>query len=473
MEDGWRSSAHGDQHLSDDADFTPQSNVDPDADLEHIPTPLSDSTAPTSTHASQDACSLDEEPTFTRRPRPFSLYYSASSIDQSEPSLQAITRRKRPESLMMALTGDKPADDSRPARSTTWFSPRSPAAVERAAAADATSRKTRGNQGPASTPVSPGRPKVASPSRFSFFTSPRITALKTAVSSSPSSPQDDELINLDVDAALFPTGTPADGDAFSPAAFKNLHMNATGLLRRFQIAYKQRVTTVHELKADLEAHQDEKSENETRIRHLKMQLEDMARKAAENEDAMRTLVEELTKEKKLRMRERNLSAVSEDLGVEEDQLRMARRRSGGTTKSDSGFDTDEDSIEEASVFSRCRSPTLTASTVDVTSLENMPPPPPPPSHTKPPMPSPTRTSRQPPPQMSTIQKLFKGMGSEAPGQEDAHGLDRCRNCHGQDASVAWDTVGLLRDENRSLKQRMGDLETAVEDALDAVNGIRL
>jgi hypothetical protein len=32
---------------------------------------------------------------------------------------------------------------------------------------------------------------------------------------------------------------------------------------------------------------------------------------------------------------------------------------------------------------------------------------------------------------------------------------------------------LLQDENRGLKQRVGDLETAVEGALDAVNGLVL
>jgi hypothetical protein len=49
----------------------------------------------------------------------------------------------------------------------------------------------------------------------------------------------------------------------------------------------------------------------------------------------------------------------------------------------------------------------------------------------------------------------------------------CRNCRGGQASVAWDTVGLLRAENKGLKERMANLETAVEGALDLVNGLRL
>jgi hypothetical protein len=49
----------------------------------------------------------------------------------------------------------------------------------------------------------------------------------------------------------------------------------------------------------------------------------------------------------------------------------------------------------------------------------------------------------------------------------------CENCRGKDASVAWDAVGLLRAENKGLKDRVGTLEGAVEGALDLVVGLRL
>jgi cell division septum initiation protein DivIVA len=39
--------------------------------------------------------------------------------------------------------------------------------------------------------------------------------------------------------------------------------------------------------------------------------------------------------------------------------------------------------------------------------------------------------------------------------------------------MAWDTVNLLKDENKGLKDRVEELETAVEGALDVVNGIGL
>lgn len=310
-----------------------------------------------------------------------------------------------------------------------------------------------------------------------------MSALKGLATSSVTVPQDDELINLDIEAALFPSGVPAEGDAFSPAAFKNLHMNAAGVLRKFQAAYQDRTMAFQELKAEQEARDDEKIEVATRTQHLKMQLEGMAQKAAKNEAIMQALMEELNKEKKLRMEERqarernfissNVSTVSEDLGAEEDQRRRDRRGSGETSKSDLSSDMDEESIEEASVFSRSRSPTFTASISDASPMETMPPPLPPSQHTQPTTLVPPRAARQPQPQMSTFQKLFKGISTEAPKEGDPRGASSCRNCQGQDASVAWDTASLLRDENRGLKQRVGELETAVDEALDAVIGFGL
>ena len=71
--------------------------------------------------------------------------------------------------------------------------------------------------------------------------------------------------------------------------------------------------------------------------------------------------------------------------------------------------------------------------------------------------------------MNAFQKLVKGITGEGEGLTTAS----CRRCQGRDAQTAWDTVGLLRDENRGLKERVSELEKCVEGALDAVNGLRL
>ncbi|EGR45984.1 uncharacterized protein TRIREDRAFT_123321 [Trichoderma reesei QM6a] len=332
------------------------------------------------------------------------------------------------------------------------------------------------------TAASPSSPSSVRSSALSFIAS-RMPAMK-ALAPAPVvvSKSDDELLNLNIEASLFPNGAPPDGQAFSPAAFKNLQQTATGLLKKFQTAYHRQAQTIQELMAEKEAQDDEKAEADTRTRHLKMQLEGMAQKLADTEGVMQALMEELNKEKRLRMEERanardkfltpSEGSISEDLCVEEDQQQRKRgwRRSGETSKTDFSFETDEDSVEAASIFSRPRSPTLTALSV-ISDVES-PAPPGPPSRTSTfgggaNGPAPSRVLRgSQPPQMTTFQKLFKGISGD-PNRD----INGCRNCQGQDASIAWDTVGLLKAENKTLKERVSELEVAVEEVLDVVNGV--
>ncbi|EHK45683.1 hypothetical protein TRIATDRAFT_132109 [Trichoderma atroviride IMI 206040] len=307
-------------------------------------------------------------------------------------------------------------------------------------------------------------------SALSFITS-KMPAIKALAPAPVVVPQSDELIGLNIETSLFPKGNPPDGQTFSPAAFMNLQQTATGLLKKYQTAYKRQATTIQEMLAEKEATDDEKAEADTRTRHLKMQLEGMAQKLAETESEMQTLMEELNKEKRLRMEERAAArdkfltpsegSISEDLCVEEDQQRRRGwRRSGETSKTDFSFETDEDSVEAASIFSRPRSPTNTALSI-ISDVEG-PAPSGPPSRTSTFGPNrPVRNSQ--PPQLTTFQKLFK--------IDPDRDIKGCRNCQGQDASIAWDTVGLLKAENKTLKERVSELEEAVEEVLDVVNGV--
>ena len=266
-----------------------------------------------------------------------------------------------------------------------------------------------------------------------------------------------------------------DSATFSPSAFKNLQMVATGMLHKFQDAYTQRTMEVRELRAEQAVQADEQSETETRMQHLKMQLEGMAQKAAEQEEMMQALMSELAREKRLRTELSGSmsggSSISEDLGAEQDQ-RKKWRKSDGTSRSDASYDTEDEDTEEASVFSaRSRSPTIATVMSDLSPLEA---PTSSPSSTKSAsLAAPARTPRSQPTQMTAFQKLFKGLSVENAKDADAIPLSSCRNCQGQDVSVAWDTVSLLKDENRGLKERVGDLEVAVEGALDAVNLVGL
>lgn len=317
-------------------------------------------------------------------------------------------------------------------------------------------------------------------SRFAMFANP-VSAFKERTTPAPQS-EGDELMDLDIQSALLPT-TSADGAAFSPAAFKNLQMTATGLLKKYQEAYRQRTYELRELKAEQDVQAEEVDEADVRARHLKMQLEDMARKAAEQEEQINSLLQELTEEKKLRLEEQNArekaiaasetSTIYEDLGAEEDQNKRHWRRSDATTKSDMSLDTDEESIGDVSVFSRSRSPTVS---ISIAQEENISPIEVPASVPKTYVlgPSylvgPSRPTRSSSSQMGAFQKLFKG-GSSGSQRDDDILLSKCRKC--QDATVAWDTVNLLKYENKGLKERVEELESTVESVLDVVNGLNL
>lgn len=300
-----------------------------------------------------------------------------------------------------------------------------------------------------------------------------MAALK-ALASPAVSPYDDELINMDIEAALFPQGAPTDGEAFSPAAFKNLQQTATGLLQKYQTAYQSRTAECKQLQADKIAVDDEKSEMEMRTQHLKMQLEDMSRKAAETELFMRQLMDELNREKKMRRQaqaiNRNgqlapLDPSTEDLSAEYDQQTKTWRRSIEAYKTDHSSDTDNDSVAESSVFSRCRSPAFTPSLSDVSPGDLAPHRP-----VYPDLTPPAHLVRQSNPVgQNALQRLFKNIAGEAEVQI----LQECGKCRGQDASMAWDTANLMKDENRGLKDRVTELESALEGALDIVNGVGL
>ncbi|KAI6092439.1 hypothetical protein F4821DRAFT_224005 [Hypoxylon rubiginosum] len=380
----------------------------------------------------------------------------------------------RHQSQGMPLTGDTRAGrrpDNSPGRFGGWLSS-TPTSTD--VSPDTTPKSKRSVTAVETTP------KNTTPSRFGFFAS-SMSALTTRLTNQTTplaSPRDvdDELCNMDVEAALYPAQSPSERDTFSPAAYKNLQANAAGLLRRMQDAYRQRTVVLREVQAEREAQREEMEETELRTRNFKSQLESMAAKAAEQELAMQRLVAELHAEKKARQEEQQQQRrmyrdkpqfadgespmITEDLCVDEDEEDQRRRwrKSDGTVRSDLSIDTDAESAESESIFSRSRSPTATAMTSatdgEIPGVRT------PPTLNVPLKPRSTPQHQQ---QLTTFQKLVKGISGE----------DGCSNCRGQDSSVAWDTVSLLRDENRSLKHRVAQLEVVVEGALDVVNGIGL
>ncbi|PQE19549.1 chromosome segregation SMC common bacterial type protein [Rutstroemia sp. NJR-2017a BVV2] len=339
-------------------------------------------------------------------------------------------------------------------------------------------------------------PKPSGSSVFHFFSpkhSPKTVQLPAELNA-------DEYLTLDIQASLFPSG---QVDPFSPAAFKNLLANAEGLLQKLQTAYKLRTIEYHELRAEKEAQAEELEEAEMRAKHLKLQLQDMVKKMNEQDTAIEDMVMQLATEKQTRVEEseriekriQEFVARNEEekrasccsgLGVVggDDELGIAKSKwrksagSGSTSTDLSESDADQDADDDAasgggeSVFSRSRSPTLTVSTVmtrdstpDVPQVtvfgggarqrEKM---------------DVTSNPIVKKPQASALQKILGRATGGSAGV--VGGIETgCANCRGQGASMAWDTVGLLRVENKGLKDRVGELEVAVEGALDLCGGL--
>ncbi|QSZ34930.1 hypothetical protein DSL72_007792 [Monilinia vaccinii-corymbosi] len=477
---------------------------------ESVPLPATTSLTP-----GYNPVSPDEERTSSRHPRTHkrslteSLLSWSTRPDYHSPHQSADnspTEEDQNLENMASLTGDKGghlrvADRSKGGRSG-WFGGSSAAGSEQNESDSKTSfakdpSPNRKLERTGALPV----PEINSPpakstgsSVFGFFSSPKAPAKPIQL---PSDLNNDEYINLDIHSSLFP---PGQSDPFSPAAFKGLLLNAEGLLLKLQTVYKLRTIEYHEMKAEKDAQGEELEEAETRAKHLKLQLEDMAKKFNEQDTAMEELVNQLAGEKQARMEERDQiiaqmkraqeaeriskhrasccsTAGEEDLGLPQDE-RANWRKSAGSTDLSSESDDDTASGGGESVFSRCRSPTFTVSTImtrDSTrdSLRDSIPDISLPLGrvgalqkdaqytSNPTIVVPTK----PKPQTSTFKKIL-GIGSSEPSP-----THECAKCGGLGASMAWDTIGLLRAENKGLKDRVVELEGAVEGALDICGGL--
>ncbi|KAL2109150.1 hypothetical protein VUR80DRAFT_2871 [Thermomyces stellatus] len=344
--------------------------------------------------------------------------------------------------LGMAFTGDSTQRDTRKGRMGSWWT-----------GTDSTTSSSRSSRILTSAPSSrtpaaevaavKGIRKslpVGNPEKNSALSS--ISSMISRFTTPQCIPApDDELRTMDLEAALPTPSSPAP----SPEDYHALHIQALTLLSRFQEAYKSQSAILLDLQAERDAERDEAAQVAARARHLRSQLDDVVARANEHEAAMAAALEELSAEKRARLEVEGKapssegSVVTEDLAVEDDQRRE-------------GDETDEESI-----FSRSRSPPLP---------EGEPGASPPRPRIPPPRTGGPVRKAAPAPRLNAFQKIVRGIAGE-------DGDGRCSNCRGGDVGAAWDTVSLLRDENKGLKQRVGALEEAVQGALDAVNGVGL
>lgn len=308
-----------------------------------------------------------------------------------------------------------------------------------------------------------GTSKPAMARRFSFFPS-KSSLIK---STSPSPDLDDELLDMDINKALFPSG-PADPSA--PAALKNLQQQAESLLSRMQSAYRERTLQVREIAAEKEALAEEALGAETRAQHLKMQLNDMSTKFTEQDQAIMNLVDELAQEKLARREDEDARKRTLRLVEQASPPHTSHGRgSGAYTVSDSGFESEDESTAE-SLFSRgngVHSPTMSMSSVSTTNSPDAYQFPD--GHQLSDTHFSTSTSRA---AQLRAPARHNPKGTSTPYRndqpEETPPPSSCTNCHGGRASEAWSVVGVLQEENRCLKHRVGELEGALDGCLDVV-----
>lgn len=268
------------------------------------------------------------------------------------------------------------------------------------------------------------------PSRFSFF--------RKSTTVSPSSPklgEEDELSQLDVREALFPQGYP---DNLSPATFKNLQLNAEGILRRFQQVHIEQHKSVKTLKASKISQADELEAANTRSEHLKLQLEDMAQKAAEQEKAITDLRAQLASQRAsldshLLTQRQSVRMVQNDDDAPEQQLESNPRSKYRRHRvSDISMSEESELGSYASSVISVFSEALSAAPSNATSVSS-----------------------------PILKSTISGDGGG------------CSKCHGLSANEAWDVVGVMKLESAALKSRISELENAQDEALDFLSGLKL
>ncbi|KAL4935679.1 hypothetical protein BDV06DRAFT_123678 [Aspergillus oleicola] len=290
-------------------------------------------------------------------------------------------------------------------------------------------------------------------------------------------PAEDELLNLDIGAALFPSGSNSLSDQ---EAFESLRNNAENVIQRLQNAYKQRTFALHEVLNEKTEKQEELEETKTRIGHLKLQLDGMAEKVLRQDKAMKAMAEELEQERQLRRREeetcrRSVMLVkpsADDESVSDISIELQapkwnmKRQSNGTIPSDSGFESGDESQAE-SVFSRREAQESPPSSVIASSSSSQVAIPPP-SASLQPISKESKPLPAPPTRQSAYDKVMKGLASSGITSAWAGNSSKCRICYGVPSSEAWSVMGVLKEENQGLKSRLGELEMVIDDCLSLV-----
>lgn len=250
--------------------------------------------------------------------------------------------------------------------------------------------------------------------------------------------EDDEFFNLDVRKALQTSGAT---DPFSPSSFKNLQQTAEGLLLKLHTAYRERVKEARDARAEYEAQAEELQEAQTRAQHLKLQLSNMSNDSAEQEKVVMDLVDNLAKEKDLRMQ----AEAKVTLFMLDDDETGARspRRSRKDRSSLASNDSTPSMISDS------------GSDFTDTSLR-----------------SPNRGVESPAtPRSLSALSLSHPWKEQHPTQVILQPKGKCMSCEKLENSEAGDLTSNLKRQNKILWDRVENLEKELDGCLDFVRGL--
>ena len=210
-----------------------------------------------------------------------------------------------------------------------------------------------------------------------------------------------------------------------------------------QTAYKEKVDCIASVQPEIDAQREEVEEAETRSKHLKMQLEDMSRQVQESEKATQEMARQLAEEK-MKVQEAQESSktvrlVRRSIDASRDEDTPTRRRKRGSieTASDSGFESDMESVFSSTTSDgeRPQSPPTSVSTAGFDGRTwNLRQP----------------KAREEAPYDPVKRNVGKRVGS---------------------AGAAWATVDSLRNENRDLKIQMKEMQRNLQGCIDLVAGV--
>jgi hypothetical protein len=389
---------------------------------------------------------VDLPPLFARTPSS-----SPTRLSTFLPSLRSPSRNNSPERVSIREAAEFDVDGTRPtiqkhkssasvAKLASWFdgasepvnitlvpSPRKERPDPLQDEAQANTMFSASNEEMDTLTKRPLRPATASgqASRFSFFRKASQVQL---------APTDqDELAQMDIRDALFPMGQP---DEFSPAAFKNLQLNAEGALRRFQHAHLEQRKALKSVTAAKSVQADELEAAQTRSEHLKLQLVEFAERAAEQDRLIAALRAELDVSRPhcpIELPQSSIRKVSQTT-----MPKWRRNRSSDISSADS------EGSDAVSIFSEPMSA----------------------------MDSPgTSVAASPVLKQAVVcqPRLQHSSGYQAA----IIPVPECQKCHGLRSNEAWDVVSMMKAESQALKERITELEGAQDDALDFLNGLKI